>query len=119
MYVISMETTDNPDIMLKSIWDNLHGSMAALDNGGSVDMTTIDIQVRSFCEKITKLPPLQAKSYNEKLTDIIGYLNNIVEKLSQHKNQVEDEITMLNQRHKAHNAYGASNLTNNLYGEGE
>jgi galactose-1-phosphate uridylyltransferase len=114
-----METTENPDVILQSIWDNLHASMAALDSGGSIDMTIVDKQVRTFCDKITKLPPATAKSYNEKLTDIIAYLNNIVDKLSQHKNHIEDEIIMLNQRHKAHNAYGSSNITNNTYSEGE
>lgn len=112
-----MQTNANPEILLQQIWDNLHKAMQALENGNQVDMASIDSQVRSFCEIIIRQQPDEAQKSQVKLNEIISYLNNIVEKLTLQKEQVEEQIISINQRQRAFNAYGNSNTNNKIYSE--
>jgi hypothetical protein len=107
-----INTPTTPDILFKRIWQDLDSSMDALENGGNIDMATLDSKVRSFCDIVTKLPGAEAQLYNDKIADIIAHLTIIVNKLTERKQAVGEQIDGTNQRNRAATAYGATMLQN-------
>ena len=101
-----MGKAQDAEILLKNIWKDLENSMSALENGGDVDMASLDKKVRHFCEEIKTLSTDEIKSYNNSLSEIISYLNGIVEKLNAKKNAMREEIEITNHRQRAYKAYG-------------
>jgi len=101
-----------PEKLYKFIWGELEASMDALDNGGEVNMANLDRNVRDFCNIVTKLPPQEAKKYDEKIDSIVQYLTNIVNKLTERKIDIGEQINYSNYRKKAQSAYGAAMMHN-------
>ena len=114
-----MPKMQNPDELLKEINQNLEESIHALDNSGQIDMVSLDSKVRAFCDLIPKLPPVEARACKDNLAVIVRSLNDIVIKMSERKDNIEEEIDTLNQRHRAQNAYGNTNITSNSYNEAD
>lgn len=102
--------TQNPDQIFKEIWSDLDKSMYALEHGGEIDMPSIDDKVREFCQIITTLPPLQAIQYKDKLPQIIDYLTNLVNIMTERKEAIRYQIDDTSQRKRAHLAYSSSSM---------
>jgi hypothetical protein len=102
--------TPNPDQIFAEIWNDLDKSMDALENGGEIDMSSLDDKVRAFCQTITTLPPLQALAYKDKLPQIIEYLTNLVNIMTEKREAIRCEIDETSQRKRAHLAYGSSSM---------
>lgn len=98
------------ETLFQEIWNDLNASMSALENGGSIDMASLDNKVRYFCQTVTGLAPEEAKKYQEKMQAIITHLSELVTKLTERKEAVNGEIDMVDQRHRARMAYGNSSL---------
>ena len=105
-----MEKDIEPDRLYKFICGEIEASMHALDNGREVNMENIDKNVRKFCDMVTKLPPKEAKSYDEKINNIVKELTYIVETLTERKLDIGEQINHTTQRRKAQSAYGAAML---------
>lgn len=111
-----MHKTANDKV--QEIWQALDGAMYNMENGGPIDMASIDKKVRDFCSDIAKLPADEARQYKAKLPDIIEHLNKIVDKLNNQKTAMEKEFDGLSNRHRAHAAYGSVTKRNNPYNSG-
>lgn len=97
-----------PEKLYKYIWGQLEASMHALDHGGEVNMVELDKNVRYFCDIVTKLPPLEAKKYDEKIHNIVQYLTDIVNRLTERKAEIGEQINQATNRRKAQSAYGVA-----------
>jgi hypothetical protein len=107
-----MIETKNPETLFLDIWENLNKSIEAIDNGGKLDMISLDNKVRNFCVIVTKLPAPEAKLYSSKIDKITKYLEQIVQQLTAKKDSVKGEIDMVTQRQRAILAYEAANFHN-------
>ncbi|PIR37858.1 MAG: hypothetical protein COV35_07985 [Alphaproteobacteria bacterium CG11_big_fil_rev_8_21_14_0_20_39_49] len=106
-----MEKDIDPDRLYKFICGEIEASMHALDTGKEVNMENIDRNVRRFCDIVTKLPAAEAKSYDEKIDNIVKELTYIVETLTERKLEVGEQINYTSQRRKAQSAYGTAMLS--------
>ena len=106
-----MEKNIDPDRLYKFIRGELEASMQALESGKEVNMENIDRNVRTFCEIVTKLPPAEAKKYNEKIDGIVKELTDIVNRLTERKLDVGERLNVVATRRKAQSAYGAAMLS--------
>jgi hypothetical protein len=104
-----MSITD-PEILFQDIWNDLETSMSAMENGGNIDMASLDNKVRNFCAIVKTLPAKDAKLYQAKMEQIINYLTELVTKLTKAKDALSVEIDMADQRQRAHMAYGNARL---------
>ena len=104
----SSDYTNSPDRLLEEIRNDMSAVVEHLDNGGVSDLVDIDKKVRYFCELITTLPAVDAKKYQENLSEFIEELNKIANKLMQQKENVQCKIDELSQRQMAQNAYSAA-----------
>jgi glycyl-tRNA synthetase beta subunit len=99
-----------PEKLYKFIWGELEASMHSLEHGGEVNMAALDKNVRDFCDIVTKLPPLQARQYDEKIHNIVQYLTDIVNRLTERKAEIGEQINLATNRRKAQSAYGVAML---------
>jgi hypothetical protein len=107
----------DPETLFQDIWSDLDNSMSALENGGNVDMASLDTKVRHFCKIVTGLEPIEAKIYRPKMEQIINHLNTLVDSLMIRKETLNIEIDMVDQRQRAQMAYGNSRLYSETNGE--
>jgi hypothetical protein len=106
-----MEKDIEPDKLYKFIWGELEASVNALENGGEVNMANLDKNVRIFCEMVTKLPPQEARKYDEKIQNIVSELSSLVDRLTERKLDIGEQISNINTRRKAQTAYGSAMLS--------
>lgn len=95
-----------PDALLDTLWKQLHHNMEAFERGEVVDTSRMEDLTRELCEAITSLPQQEAKNYASKLEELIVNMNEAAEKMTRFQNDVKEEISEINQRQKALNAYG-------------
>lgn len=96
------------DEMIKSAWECLDANIAAIDNGGNVDMSVFDRKAHEICSTLATLPPLEAKKHEAKLKELIEHLTEITHSLEDRKVELGEKIEALNKRQTAYNAYGSA-----------
>jgi hypothetical protein len=96
------------DAMINNAWECLDANMAALNNGGNVDMSVFDKKSHEICSMLALLPPPEAKKHEGKLKELIVHLTEVTQKLEVRKNELAEKIDALNKRQTAYNAYGSA-----------
>lgn len=99
-----------PDALFKTIQADLEHALHTFENGGKIDMASLDKKVREFCGMVTALPAAQAKQFEPKMHLIIEELTKVVSKLHGQRDEISEQLDSLNQRQRATNAYGQANI---------
>ncbi len=103
---------EKPETLLQAIWDDLKSLTENLENGGNLDMSPLNTKVKDFCDELKTLPPIEAKSYQNKLSEITTNLSELVARMVEKQGAIREQIDSLNQRKRANNAYGSSSMLN-------
>jgi hypothetical protein len=76
--------------------------------GGMVDLSPVEVSIRTYCEAIAALPLETARQYAPDLQAITEKMNALEHELKQARDTVQQKLSELGQHHKAHVAYKKS-----------
>lgn len=95
-----------PDQLFTEAYQKLEQAVQILNSGGNTDLTEVEKTAHKLCDTLSALPPQEAKKYENKLHRLIFNLTTVRDDLVATKAKLESEITSINHRNTAYNAYG-------------
>lgn len=100
-----MNATNEPEVLAKQIWQQIEQKDKIIQNGEVFDLSDMEAEVKAFCEMLGKLPPQDARRFEEDLKNIMDKLVEWATVLEERKRQVLQGAKGLNTQSKAQKAY--------------